>query len=85
MAPHTRESGASRVSSRDDENTMTDLLADHTVTCPSCWEAHTVTIDLTAVEEPAFIEDCHVCCNPMRISFAIGNDAELLDVSVESL
>ena len=64
---------------------MTELLIEHKVTCPSCWELHTVTFDLTAVEELNFIEDCQVCCNPMRISFEIGNDSELLNVSVETL
>lgn len=68
---------------------MTDLLIDRGVTCPSCWEQHTVTIDLTATDERNFIEDCYVCCNPMRISFEVaehnGGAAELLNVSVESL
>lgn len=64
---------------------MSDLLVEQAVTCPSCWEQHSVTIDLTATEEPHFIEDCRVCCNPMRISFLIDAAGELQNVSVESL
>ena len=63
---------------------MSNLLVENSVTCPSCWEQHTVTIDLTAVDDRQFIEDCHVCCNPMRICFEIGDDATLLSVSVEN-
>ncbi len=49
-----------------------DLVTQHNVTCPSCWEQHEVTIDTTA-EERSFIEDCTVCCNPMRIEFALDS------------
>ena len=62
---------------------MTQLLVDHTVVCPSCWEPHVVTIDLTE-EERHFIEDCHVCCNPMEVRFQLNADSELTGVTAIS-
>ncbi|MBT8131242.1 MAG: CPXCG motif-containing cysteine-rich protein [Gammaproteobacteria bacterium] len=62
---------------------MSDLLVESDVTCPSCWEQHTVTIDLTESDRH-FIEDCHVCCNPMRIDFEIDADATLVSVSADT-
>ena len=59
---------------------MTELLVEHAVTCPSCWEQHIVTIDVTETEHH-FIEDCYVCCNPMRIDFEVNSDSELIAVS----
>lgn len=46
------------------------LVVDYTVVCPSCWEPHVVTIDMTD-EARTLIEDCHVCCHPMQIRFDI--------------
>lgn len=60
---------------------MATLLVEHTVTCPQCWEPHAVTIDLTD-EARSFVEDCHVCCNPMQVSFDVAGDT-LARVDVE--
>lgn len=60
---------------------MTALVVEHTVTCPSCWEPHTVTIDISG-EERRFIEDCRVCCNPMQLRFGVA-DGRLTHVDVE--
>lgn len=61
---------------------MAALVVDQTVTCPRCWEPHVVTIDLTD-EARAFVDDCHVCCNPMQVRFEIV-DGELVGIDVES-
>ncbi|NND58859.1 MAG: CPXCG motif-containing cysteine-rich protein [Gammaproteobacteria bacterium] len=52
---------------------MNQLLSEQQVTCPACWEPHTVLIDLSG-EEQSLIEDCTVCCNPMEISFEVAGD-----------
>ncbi|MBT8137156.1 MAG: CPXCG motif-containing cysteine-rich protein [Gammaproteobacteria bacterium] len=62
---------------------MQDLLIDCTVRCPTCWEQHTVTIDVTAPDR-SIIEDCHVCCNPMQLSFQLDGENALYDVAVDS-
>lgn len=61
---------------------MKSLLAELSVTCPSCWERHPVVIDLTD-EQRTLIEDCQVCCNPMQISYQLdGND--VTDIGAEA-
>lgn len=42
------------------------------VRCPYCGERLQTRVDLTA-DEPAFVEDCEVCCRP--IEFHIERDA----------
>ena len=61
---------------------MQDLLVECTVDCPACWERHTVIIDITA-QERTIIEDCHVCCNPMQLSFQIDAGNVPCNVVVE--
>jgi hypothetical protein len=38
------------------------------VTCPNCWEKITIVLDLS-VPEQDYIEDCFVCCRPIRIRY----------------
>lgn len=57
-------------------------LLERTVTCPSCWEAIDLELDLSG-EGQDYVEDCSVCCRPMRIRFEIDN-GELVDFSVDS-
>jgi Cysteine-rich CPXCG len=42
------------------------------VRCPYCGERLETRVDLTA-DEPAFVEDCEICCRP--IEFGIERDA----------
>jgi hypothetical protein len=42
------------------------------VQCPHCGERLQTRVDLTA-DEPAYVEDCEVCCRP--IEFQIERDA----------
>jgi hypothetical protein len=58
------------------------VIEDATVTCPACWEEITLELDLS-VEEQDYVEDCPVCCRPMRVHYTAA-DGELVEVSVES-
>lgn len=49
-------------------------LHERTVTCPHCWESITMLLD-PSVQEQTYIEDCEVCCRPIRIHYAIQRGA----------
>ena len=55
---------------------MTELLA---TSCPYCGEPVELFVDGSAGEQD-YIEDCPVCCRPMRVHLAV--DAEG-DVSIQ--
>jgi len=57
-------------------------LLERTVTCPSCWEQIDLELDLSG-ESQDYVEDCSVCCRPMRIRLDIEN-GELVDFTVDS-
>ncbi len=54
------------------------------VRCPYCGERLETRVDLTA-EEPAYIEDCQVCCRPIEFGVERGEEGALLGVSVRRL
>ncbi|SEQ82175.1 Cysteine-rich CPXCG [Solimonas aquatica] len=62
------------------------MLEEVTVTCPACWEAIQLDIDLSAGEVQDYTEDCPVCCRPMAVHVQLGEEGELplVDVSPES-
>jgi len=49
------------------------LLQEHSLHCPYCGEPVTVLVD-ASVPEQRYIEDCEVCCRPMKIAVAVGPD-----------
>ena len=51
-----------------------------TVTCPYCWEAIEVLVDPSEGEQD-YIEDCSVCCNPIRFVVRVDEGG----VQVEAL
>jgi hypothetical protein len=60
------------------------LIQHETVTCPYCWQAIEITIDLSAGDQ-SYVEDCAVCCRPMVISFQTDGEAlGALEVTAES-
>jgi len=59
-----------------------NLIEDRSVTCPHCWEPVSLELDLS-VPGQDYIEDCQVCCQPMRIVYAVV-DGELASLEVES-
>lgn len=59
-----------------------NLLQGCDATCPHCWETINLTLDLS-VPEQSYIEDCPVCCRPLRVSYA-ASDGEIDELKVES-
>ncbi len=51
------------------------------IDCPFCFESIVVTIDTTQGNHE-MIEDCEVCCRPMRLAIECS-PGRLEDVSVE--
>jgi hypothetical protein len=41
-------------------------LIEHAFTCPYCWEPISMLVD-PSVREQTYIEDCEVCCRPIRV------------------
>ena len=41
-------------------------VLEQSFTCPHCWEPISVLVD-PSVREQTYIEDCGVCCRPIRI------------------
>jgi len=60
------------------------VLQYETITCPYCWEAIEIALDLS-VESQQQVEDCSVCCRPIVIRYSAA-DGELtaLDVVAEN-
>ena len=54
------------------------------VRCPYCGERLETRVDLTA-DEPAYIEDCQVCCRPIEFGIERDESGALLAVSVRRL
>jgi len=46
---------------------------EHFFTCPYCWENISMVLD-TSVRSQTYIEDCEVCCKPMKIRYVINNN-----------
>jgi|KBSSwiStaDraftv2_1062776.scaffolds.fasta_scaffold6230196_1 hypothetical protein len=60
---------------------MSDLMVEHPVVCPSCWETTNVLVDVSAGDQTV-IEDCQVCCNPMQLTLTI-EDGEITGIEAE--
>ena len=60
------------------------MIQFETITCPYCWEAIEIALDLS-VESQQQVEDCSVCCRPIVIRYTTA-DGELaaLDVVAEN-
>lgn len=52
-------------------------------TCPYCWEEISFVLDLS-VSDQSYIEDCEVCCRPVKIWYASDN-GELADFAAETI
>ena len=50
------------------------------VRCPYCGERLETRVDLTA-DEPAYVEDCQVCCKPNLLKIAFDREIEEYIVS----
>jgi len=47
------------------------------IQCPYCWEKIPVEIDATGSEGQAYVEDCHICCQPILIEVKIGGSGSI--------
>ena len=52
---------------------MSGLIDTRTIACPNCGETIEIVIDLSAPRQ-SYIEDCSVCCRPMRIKVRYARD-----------
>ncbi|MFM7034333.1 MAG: CPXCG motif-containing cysteine-rich protein [Planctomycetia bacterium] len=50
---------------------------DATYICDSCGEEIVVPVDISAGSHQDYVEDCPVCCHPMRLHVEIDSDGEL--------
>ncbi|UNZ00196.1 CPXCG motif-containing cysteine-rich protein [Zhouia spongiae] len=48
-------------------------MIEHFFQCPYCWEQVSVLVD-TSIPEQSYIEDCEVCCNPVRLNVSCQYD-----------
>lgn len=54
-------------------------VIEHAFTCPYCWETITMLVDPSAREQ-TYVEDCEVCCRPIRIHVVMqGNRVASFD------
>lgn len=49
------------------------------ISCPYCGEPITILVD-SSIDHQSYIEDCSVCCRPIQIEVACGEEGELLSV-----
>lgn len=58
-----------------DSDAMTDLLVEHTIACPYCGASFIALVD-SSEGEAIYIQDCEVCCHPIRFELAIDGSGE---------
>jgi transcription elongation factor Elf1 len=64
-------------------NKLTDLVREHYFTCPHCGEQISFLVDLT-VDKQNYIEDCEICCNPIKVDLKIEeNNIALFEAKAE--
>lgn len=56
---------------------------EHFFTCPYCWQEISMILDLSVAAQ-SYIEDCEVCCRPIRISYEAEN-FDLINFDAENL
>ena len=59
-------------------------IQEHGLDCPYCGEPITMLLDLSEDGEQDYIEDCEVCCRPIRVRLAT-TDGLLEIFSAESI
>lgn len=63
------------------EIAMDYRVIEKNVCCPFCAESISVLLDLS-VRNQSYIEDCHVCCQPMQISYESA-DGQCISLTVD--
>jgi hypothetical protein len=59
------------------------METEHFFTCPYCWQQISMVLDLSVAEQN-YVEDCEVCCRPIRIAYA-AEDFKLTDFEADVL
>ena len=59
------------------------MLEEHAFTCPYCWETIVFVLDLS-VDEQDYVEDCEVCCRPIRVRVRAAG-GELVEFAADLL
>ncbi|HUQ51527.1 MAG TPA: CPXCG motif-containing cysteine-rich protein [Gammaproteobacteria bacterium] len=60
------------------------MIQFETITCPYCWEAIEISVDLS-IDSQQQVEDCSVCCRPIVITYsAAEGELVALDVAAEN-
>ena len=54
---------------------MPDLIEQH-IGCPYCGETIGILVD-DSVSEQQYVEDCQVCCRPMRLDIVLAADGAI--------
>lgn len=49
------------------------MLETVSVQCPYCWESFDTAVDIS-VPDQEYVEDCQVCCRPIRLRIHVGRD-----------
>jgi Cysteine-rich CPXCG len=52
--------------------------------CPYCAETIDLRLDLSGGSQ-SYVEDCQVCCQPMRVTVQVGSAGEMESVDVERM
>lgn len=55
---------------------MMNVLETIAIRCPYCGEHIDVTVEATLVRQ-VYIEDCMVCCRPIRLAISVNEESEL--------
>jgi hypothetical protein len=58
------------------------MVEEYAVDCPHCGETITLLLDLSEGDQ-SYTEDCSVCCAPILVHYAVDDDGQLLDVTVQ--
>lgn len=60
------------------------MIQFETITCPYCWEAIEIAVDLS-VDSQQQVEDCSVCCRPIVIRYrALDGELVALEAAAEN-
>ncbi|HEY9036299.1 MAG TPA: CPXCG motif-containing cysteine-rich protein [Pseudomonadales bacterium] len=51
-------------------------LFEHQIHCPYCGESIGILVD-GSIQEQEYIEDCQVCCRPIRVNITASDNGEL--------
>ena len=69
----------------DDDFPLGDGTADTTavVYCPYCGELNEIAVDPGGGAAQSYVEDCHICCQPWRVTVAYDADGRV-EAAVET-